>query len=80
MKKLAGMYYGRLESYAAALDKNDHQELAAALKRNIHPEEGDAAPSMQALADWMFEAERALSVLDENEIETGMARIAVPGA
>ena len=35
---------------------------------------------MQALAEWMFEAEAALSAVDENEIETGMARIAVPVA
>jgi cytochrome b pre-mRNA-processing protein 3 len=80
MKKLAGMYYGRLESYAGALDRNDRQELAAALKRNIHPEEGETAPSMQALADWMFDAEKAFSALDEEQIETGMARIAVPAA
>ena len=80
MKKLAGMYYGRLESYAGALDRSDRTELAAALKRNIHPDEGEAAPSMQALADWMFDAEQALATLDENEIETGRARIAVPGA
>ena len=80
MKKLAGMYYGRLESYAAALDENDREALAAALKRNIHPEEGEAAPSMQSLADWMFAAEQALGAVDENDIETGMARIAVPAA
>ena len=35
MKKLAGMYYGRLESYAGALDRNDREALEAALKRNI---------------------------------------------
>ena len=80
MKKLAGMYYGRLESYAGALDRNDREALEAALKRNIHPEEGEAAPSMQALADWMFAAEQALGAVDENDIETGMARIAVPAA
>ena len=80
MKKLAGMYYGRLESYAGALDRNDREALEAALKRNIHPEEGETAPSMLTLADWMFDAEQALATLDENEIETGMARIAVPGA
>lgn len=78
MKKLAGMYYGRLESYAGALDKQDRPALVAALKRNLHPEAGDAAPSMQALADWMFAAEQALAGVDEAEIETGMARIAVP--
>ena len=77
MKKLAGMYYGRLESYAGALDKNDREALAAALARNLHPEVAPA-PDMQALADWMFKAEQALASVAEAEIETGSARIAVP--
>ena len=78
MKKLAGMFYGRLESYAAALDQSDRAKLAAALQRNLHPEAGEAAPSMDQLADWMFDAEQALSVLDEELITTGTATIAVP--
>lgn len=77
MKKLAGMYYGRLESYAAALDKGDRDALMAALARNLHPE-SSPVPDMRRLADWMFAAEQALSSVDEAEIETGMARIAVP--
>ncbi|KQW30928.1 ubiquinol-cytochrome C chaperone [Rhizobium sp. Root274] len=79
MKKLASMYYGRLESYAGALDKGDHEALAAALARNLHPEV-TPAPDMKALADWMFTAEQALSLVEEPEIETGMARIAVPAS
>lgn len=78
MKKLAGMYYGRLESYARALDSNDPVALEAALRRNLHPEAGAEAPVMQSLADWMFMAERALSGVDEASIETGQARIAIP--
>jgi cytochrome b pre-mRNA-processing protein 3 len=77
MKKLASMYYGRLESYAGALDKGDREALAAALARNLHPEVAPA-PDMQALADWMFSAEQALGSVAEAEIETGSARIAVP--
>ncbi|PYB70780.1 ubiquinol-cytochrome C chaperone family protein [Rhizobium wuzhouense] len=77
MKKLAGMYYGRLESYAAALDKGDRDALAAALARNIHPEVAPT-PDMQSLAGWMFSAEQALGSVAEAEIETGTARIAVP--
>jgi hypothetical protein len=38
----------------------DQSALADALSRNIHPEAGDAAPSMQALADWMMQAAAAL--------------------
>lgn len=77
MKKLASMYYGRLESYAGALDKNDRAALVAALARNLHPEVVPA-PDMQALADWIFSAEQALGSVAETEIETGSARIAVP--
>lgn len=77
MKKLASMYYGRLESYAGALDKGDRDALAAALARNLHPEVSPV-PDMQALADWMFSAEQALGSVAEADIETGSARIAVP--
>ena len=35
------MFYGRLESYAAALDHKDRDELAAALMRNFHPQADD---------------------------------------
>ncbi|UJW76821.1 ubiquinol-cytochrome C chaperone family protein [Rhizobium sp. SL42] len=80
MKKLAGMFYGRLESYAAALDGNDATALDAALRRNLHPEAGAAAPSMQSLAEWIFAAERALSGIEEASIETGQASLAVPTA
>lgn len=38
MKKLARMYYGRVLSYAEALDNNDQQALAAALSRNVRPD------------------------------------------
>src|SRR5262245_61207597 len=48
MKKLAGMFYGRLETYAAALQEKDAEKLASALQRNIYPEKQDA-PSMHGL-------------------------------
>ena len=38
MKKLARMYYGRVLSYADALDKNDSPALAAAISRNVRPD------------------------------------------
>ncbi len=37
MKKLAGMFYGRLEAYSKAMDIRDAEGLATALVRNIHP-------------------------------------------
>lgn len=53
MKKLARMYYGRVLSYAEALDNNDSQALAVALARNMRPdltEEGKVWDGSQSLA------------------------------
>lgn len=41
MKKLARMFYGRVESYDKALEDNDHAALVAALARNIRPDSDD---------------------------------------
>lgn len=79
MKKLAGMFFGRLEAYAAALDKDDAGLLASALRRNIYPETGDDAPDMAGLAEWMMDAERRLRALDEEVVETGNVRLDTPG-
>lgn len=78
MKKLAGRFYGRLESYAAALDAGDEADLAQALKRNIYPEE-EGAPDMQDLAHYLFAAERHLTALDETAIEAGEAQLPPAG-
>ncbi|WP_454745435.1 ubiquinol-cytochrome C chaperone family protein [Ciceribacter selenitireducens] len=79
MKKLAGMFFGRLEAYASALDKDDASLLASALRRNIYPEMGDDAPDMAGLAEWMMDAERRLRALDEEVVETGSVRLDTPG-
>jgi cytochrome b pre-mRNA-processing protein 3 len=39
MKKLARMFYGRAAAYGEALDKADADLLAAALSRNVRPDE-----------------------------------------
>ncbi len=70
MKKLAGMFYGRLESYAKALDEKDAQSLGAALKRNFHPGEA-AGLSMDRLADYMLAQEAALLDVTQDAIERG---------
>jgi cytochrome b pre-mRNA-processing protein 3 len=75
MKKLAGMFYGRLESYSAALDAGDRAALAAALLRNIHPGATADMQDMTALAGWMFEAEADLSAQSEDRISTGAATL-----
>lgn len=79
MKKLAGMFYGRLETYAVALDKRDAAALAEALRRNIYPEPGADSPAMTGLAEWMLLAEDHLAALPEEVIATGSARLPVPG-
>jgi cytochrome b pre-mRNA-processing protein 3 len=77
MKKLAGMFYGRVERYAKALDAGDIADLATSLARNIHP--GAAvAPDMSGLAAWMIDAERHLAATSEDEISRGGAVIPPP--
>ncbi|OCJ11957.1 ubiquinol-cytochrome C chaperone [Rhizobium sp. AC27/96] len=80
MKKLAGMFYGRLESYAAAMDGNDRVALAAALRRNIYPKVADGEASMAALAEWMMTAEAHLAGIEEDAIATGSAVLPLPAA
>jgi cytochrome b pre-mRNA-processing protein 3 len=78
MKKLAGMFYGRLDSYARALDAGDIDALEAALRRNIHPENADTALSMRRLADYMVRAEDALKSVPESALSDGDAKLPVP--
>ncbi|UHS61608.1 ubiquinol-cytochrome C chaperone [Agrobacterium vaccinii] len=78
MKKFAGMFYGRLESYAAALDGGDAQALAAALARNIYPQAEAPVPSMDGLANWMMMASDALSAQSEDVIATGNVTLPAP--
>ncbi|MCB1446221.1 MAG: ubiquinol-cytochrome C chaperone [Rhizobiaceae bacterium] len=73
MKKLAGMFYGRLDSYARALEAGDGEALEAALRRNIHPENADGALSMRRLADYMVKAEDALKAVPESVLVRGEA-------
>lgn len=75
MKKLAGMFYGRLDSYARALEAGDVVALEAALSRNIHPENPDPALSMRELADYMVRAENALKTVPESELARGEASL-----
>nr|WP_314088337.1 ubiquinol-cytochrome C chaperone family protein [uncultured Shinella sp.] len=79
MKKFAGMFYGRLESYAAALDSGNREGLAAALRRNIYPEAGEGAPAMAGLADYLFAAEAAMAAVSDDDIKTGVLTVLEPG-
>jgi cytochrome b pre-mRNA-processing protein 3 len=76
MKKLASMFYGRLESYSRALDSSDGVALEAALRRNFHPENHDETLSMARLADYMLKAEEQLKTIEDGVLERGEAPIA----
>ena len=78
MKKLAGMFYGRLESYAAALESGDRQSLADALRRNFHPQQEDA-PTMAGLARYLLSVEATLAEVPEDAVETGQLRVPPAG-
>jgi cytochrome b pre-mRNA-processing protein 3 len=71
MKKLAGMFYGRAESYGAALSKGDAGELAEALRRNILPESKDW-PQALALAHYLIDADIALRGVPVDELAAGL--------
>lgn len=75
MKKLASMFYGRVDSYGTALDAGDHQALEAALRRNFHPDDADPNLSMALLAHYMLEADRALKAVTDEVLERGEARL-----
>jgi cytochrome b pre-mRNA-processing protein 3 len=77
MKKLAGMFYGRLETYSEALALKNSEGLAVALKRNIHPESEEAA-DMLALAQWAVNAEAELAGMTEDVVVTGMVKLPTP--
>ncbi|APG84053.1 ubiquinol-cytochrome C chaperone family protein [Sinorhizobium americanum] len=79
MKKFAGMFYGRLESYATALDGGDRQALADALRRNFHPQQDDA-PAMTGLARYLMSVEAALAKVPEEQVETGQLRVPPAGS
>lgn len=60
IKKLARMFYGRAQSYTQALDDKDVDALAAALMRNVRPEETSWDES-RPLAAYMMECDAVLA-------------------
>jgi cytochrome b pre-mRNA-processing protein 3 len=71
MKKLARMFYGRVKSYGAALAAGDGDALVEALRRNLHPEHPDTAPSMGALSEWMMITAQKLEDVSEETLAAG---------
>jgi cytochrome b pre-mRNA-processing protein 3 len=77
MKKLARMFYGRAVSYGAAIDGDDRAELAAALSRNVRPEDA-LWPQAHELAGYALAAYRGLADQPLSGLLSG--RIAFPAA
>ena len=55
VKKLGRMFYGRAVAYGRAIEEGDRAGLAAALKRNVHPDAQDW-PEAERLADYVIAA------------------------
>ena len=63
MKTLSRMFYGRTTSYGHAIDADDAGELAAALARNVQPDQAEW-PEAGNLAAYAFEVHRGLAAQD----------------
>ena len=70
MKRLARMFYGRTAAYADALERGDHDELAAALLRNVRPDAKEW-PHAQALAGYVMRAVGELAGQSSEDIRSG---------
>ena len=77
MKRLARMFYGRAEAYRLAIANADAAALAAALSRNIHPQDAKW-PQAAALAAYMLEANAMLATQPDEALLAG--RIVFPAA
>ncbi|MEK1887209.1 MAG: ubiquinol-cytochrome C chaperone family protein [Phyllobacterium sp.] len=77
MKKLARMFYGRIESYDRALETNDHLALVAALARNVRPDNKEWAGA-PALAIYVERAVRHLN--GQSDATIGEGKVTFPDA
>lgn len=73
MKKLARMFYGRVESYDRALENNDQTELATALARNIRPDSADWIGGGVALANYVEQVVLLLETQPDDVLASGKA-------
>lgn len=76
MKKLARMFYGRVGAYDAALEGNDADALAAALARNVRPED-TSWPQAVDLAAYVIAARDDLAAQPCESFLAG--RLSFPG-
>ncbi|ATU92070.1 ubiquinol-cytochrome C chaperone family protein [Phyllobacterium zundukense] len=79
MKKLARMFYGRIESYDKALASNDYSALVAALARNVRPD-SENWPGASALGNYVLQASRHLEDQSDDMIASGKVTFPEAGA
>lgn len=75
MKKLAGMFYGRADSYGKAIENDDVGELNTALIRNLFPEKIEKAPDMSELGRYLIASDKALADCHTDEMAKGNLKI-----
>lgn len=75
MRRMGEAFYGRTQSYRAALAADGDQALVAALERNIYG--GSPAPAPR-LAAYMREALRDLTAQSSNRLAAGELRLPDP--
>ncbi len=80
VKRAAAGFYERARAYRPLLEAGDHAGLAAALARFVHQRD-TADAGMQALADHVLAARRALAATEIEAVLAGQGFIApAPGA
>lgn len=79
IKKLARMFYGRMEHYWKALDERDAKALGDAVARNVVPDAPDSI-DRRAIADYMLRAADMLDRTAASELLTGAVRFPEPAA
>lgn len=77
MKKLARMFYGRMENYWKALDEHDAGALGDAVARNVAPNAPDSV-ARGAIADYMIRTVRVLADIPDGELLAGSVRFPAP--
>lgn len=70
MKKLARMFYGRVDAYDKALAADDLEALVAALARNVRPDEQNWTGS-RALAQYVLKCQSHLETQDDEAMAKG---------
>jgi cytochrome b pre-mRNA-processing protein 3 len=71
VRVMAEAFMGRLESYVHAIDNNDKNDLASALKRNLFRGQEAADPLANGLVDYLFALVQKIDNLPPKEILSG---------